>query len=287
MKLASVIIQGKSTFGLVEGDEFVDLGSAIEGCPDLRSLLARGALQQARQAAAGAPRHALSTVAFAPTIPDAGARMFALGWSYGDHMAETGKAPPEKRFLFSKHPQSLVGHGQPIVRPAVSERFDYEGEIAIVIGKAGRHIAAEDAMQHIAGYTLMMDGSVRDWQQHSVTAGKNFDRSSAYGPWLTTADEIADPGEIMLTTRLNGEIMQQDQFSSMVWGLGALVAYVSTITELQPGDSISTGTPAGVGHKRKPPVFMKPGDFLEVEATVLGTLANRVIEEDGRQGLFT
>lgn len=219
-----------------------------------------------------------------PVVPSS---IICVHLNYSSRVTEMMLSLPPAPTFFQKPVSSLNAHDAAVVRPTGCKWLNYEGEIAIVIGKAGRHIAAEDAMQHIAGYTLMMDGSVRDWQQHSVTAGKNFDRSSAYGPWLTTADEIADPGEIMLTTRLNGEIMQQDQFSSMVWGLGALVAYVSTITELQPGDSISTGTPAGVGHKRKPPVFMKPGDFLEVEATGLGTLANRVIEEDGRQGLFT
>jgi 2-keto-4-pentenoate hydratase/2-oxohepta-3-ene-1,7-dioic acid hydratase in catechol pathway len=181
--------------------------------------------------------------------------------------------------MFSKLPQSLVGHGQALIKPRVSNMFDYEGEVAIIIGKAGRHIAQADAAAHIAGFSIVNDGSVRDLQKQSITAGKNVDASSAYGPWLVTADEIPDPGAMVITTRLNDETMQHSAFSLMAWDLSYLVHYVSTFCRLQPGDSISTGTPGGIGARRSPPRFMQAGDVIEVEVTGIGVLRNVVQDE--------
>lgn len=281
MQLASVIFEGQRLFGAVTTRGFVDFTSAFAGrCHDLRGWLEGD--YRAESAAlverADAPI-ALEQLAFLPPIPNADARMFAVGWSYRDHQVETGAAAPQKPFIFQKLSSSMVGHGQHLVRPKVSSRFDFEGEIALVIGKAGRHIAPEDAMAHIAGYAILMDGSMRDWQQDSVTAGKNFDNSSAYGPWIVTADEIADPEAMELVTRLNGQEMQRAHFADMVWGLPALVAYVSTVCRLEVGDAISTGTPAGVGNKRQPPVYLQPHDTLSVEVSGLGVLSNRVVDE--------
>lgn len=205
--------------------------------------------------------------------------MFAVGWSYRDHQVETGAAPPTQPFIFQKLPSSMVGHGQPLVKPQASNRFDFEGEIVVVIGKAGRHIALEAAMEHVAGYSILMDGSMRDWQQDSVTAGKNFDPSSAYGPCIVTADEIEDPHRMELVTLLNGVEMQRAHFADMVWGIPALVAYVSTMCQLRAGDAISTGTPSGVGNKRLPPVYLQTDDMLSVEVSGLGVLRNPVISE--------
>ena len=173
----------------------------------------------------------------------------------------------------------MVGSGQQIVRPLVSTRFDYEGEIVIVIGKAGRHIRESNAMEHVAGYSIGMDGSIRDWQLHSVTAGKNFDNSSAYGPWLVTRDEIPNPKLMTLVTRLNGNQMQCSSYGLLQWETAQLVAYVSTICRLEPGDAISTGTPGGVGNKRNPQVFMKAGDKLEIEVSGIGVLSNTIVDE--------
>ncbi len=282
MKLASVVIEGRPAFGLVEEGGFVDLSALLEGtCADLREFLAAGDGLRAHAAtlAAQAPRVPLSRLTYLPPIPNRDARMFSLGWSYRDHQLETGKEAPTHPFLFSKHPQSMVGHGQPLVRPQASSRFDYEGEVVVVIGTPGRHIPLDRALAHVAGYAIGMDGSIRDWQQHSVTAGKNFDGSSAYGPWLVTADAIADPGAMQLTTRLNGAVMQSSAFGLLAWSVAELVAYVSTITRLEAGDAISTGTPGGVGHKRQPPVFLRAGDVLEVEVSGLGVLRNPVVDE--------
>lgn len=280
MKLASVTIAGKASFGALTERGFIDLGKLFGArCVDLRQLLSSTLLAEVPQILATAPAIALVHVTFERVIPNLDARMIALGWSYKEHQLETGKDAPTHPFLFGKNPQSMVGHGQPLHKPRASERFDFEGEIAIVIGKGGRHIAAADAMAHIAGYTIVMDGSARDWQLHSVTAGKNFDASSSYGPYLVTADEIADPGAMELVTRLNGTEMQRSSFLLMAWKLDELIAYVSTITRLEAGDCISTGTPAGVGNKRTPPVFMKAGDELSVEVSGIGVLTNPVIDE--------
>ena len=278
MKLATINDRGVARFGAIVDDGFIDLKARLGGrCNDLKELLAQDLLGQAAQMCRGAKADlALSQLEFLPVNPRLDMRVFALGWSYKSHMTETGKEAPEFPVLFSKHPQSIVGHEQTLCYPAGSQKYDYEGEIAIMIGKAGRNIAPEQAHEHIAGYSIFMDGSARDFQQHSITAGKNFDSSSSFGPWLVTSDEIADPKKMVLTTRLNGEVMQQSGFDLMAWDLGFLLNYVSSITELQPGDVISTGTPSGVGSRRTPPRFMKIGETVEVEVTGIGTLRNRI-----------
>jgi 2-keto-4-pentenoate hydratase/2-oxohepta-3-ene-1,7-dioic acid hydratase in catechol pathway len=280
MKLASVRLAGVPTFGVMSDAGFVDLGAHFGArCPDLRALLANDLVAEARTFAANATPVAQSDLCYDPVIPNEGARMFALGWSYLDHLLETGKDAPEHPVLFSKHPQSMVGNNEPLIRPLVSERFDYEGEIVVIIGRAGRKIPVASAAEHIAGYSIAVDGSIRDYQQHSITAGKNFDASSAYGPWLVTPDEIPDPKQMELVTRLNGSEMQRTFFGMLAWEVPVLINYISTITRLEPGDSISTGTPAGVGHKRKPPVFMKNGDVLDIAVSGIGTLHNPVRDE--------
>ncbi len=281
MKLCTVSLEGNSRFGALVDRGFIDL-SALFGarCKDLKDFLRLDLMAEASRYLPNAPAIPLEGLQFEPVIPNLEARMFALGWSYKDHQLETGKEAPLHPFIFSKHPQAMVGSGQPLVRPFVSEKFDYEGEVVIVIGKAGRHIPQELAMAHVAGYSIAIDGSIRDWQQHSVTAGKNFDRSSAYGPCLVTRDEMPDPKKMVLVTRLNGVEMQRSSYGLLQWETAQLVSYVSTICRLEPGDAISTGTPGGVGHKRKPPVFMKAGDLLEVEVSGIGTLSNTIIDEE-------
>lgn len=281
MQLASVNCEGQHLFGAVTPQGFVDFTSAFAGrCHDLRGWLAGDHRAEAAALVerAAAPI-ALERLDFLPPIPNTDARMVAVGWSYRDHQVETAAAAPQKPSIFLKLPSSLVGHGQHLIRPRASNRFDFEGEIALVIGKAGRHIAPGDAMEHIAGYAVVMDGSMRDWQQDSITAGKNFDHSSAYGPWIVTADEIPDPHAMELVTRLNGHEMQRAHLADMVWGLPALVAYVSTIFRLEVGDAISTGTPSGVGSRRQPPLFLQANDTLSVEVSGLGVLSNRVVDE--------
>jgi 2-keto-4-pentenoate hydratase/2-oxohepta-3-ene-1,7-dioic acid hydratase in catechol pathway len=281
MRLASVVAGGTSRFGAMVDGGLVDLGARLGGrCIDLVGLLEHDLVSEAAQLVAGAkPDFALDQVSYLPPNQRHGARMFALGVAYKDHQLETGRADASLPSMFIKLPGALVGHGHPIVRPRASTMYDFEGEIVIVMGKAGRHIPEANALEYVAGYSIMMDGSIRDYQQHSVTAGKNFDRSSSYGPWITTRDEIADWRAVTVTTRLNGEQMQESAWGMLMWSVPFVIHYISTYTRLEPGDAISTGTPAGVGFRRKPPVFMKAGDVLEVAVSGVGTLRNTVVDE--------
>jgi len=204
-----------------------------------------------------------------------------VGHNYEEHRIETERDPTQHPLLFIRVAESQTGHLQPIVLPAESTHLDYEGEIAVVIGKAGRRIREADAWSHVAGYSAYNDGSIRDWQKHTIqfTAGKNFTATGAFGPWMVTRGEIADGEELTLETRLNGEVMQRTTTASMIFHIPVLIEYISTFTSLQPGDVIVTGTPGGVGAKRNPPVWMKPGDHVEVEVGKVGILSNAIAAE--------
>lgn len=282
MKLATVNIHGQVHFGVITPDGLVDLGAHFGSrCEDLVALFKNNLLPEVTQLMASSPTvdYPFRELTFLPVNTRMDMRMFALGWAYKAHQLEAGKEDLLYPNMFSKHPQSLVGHDQPIVLPKVSDRFDFEGEVAFMIGKPGRHIPVEEAMSHIAGYSIVMDGSLRDYQKHSVTAGKNFDASSSFGPWLVTRDEIPNPASMVLTTRLNGEVMQHSGFDLMAWDVAELIHYISGICRLEVGDVISTGTPGGVGHRRDPQIFMKLGDVLEVEVSQIGLLRNQVVAE--------
>ncbi len=281
MRLASVVARGESRFGAIVDGGLFDLGRRLGArCVDLVGLFEHGLIDQAARLSAGAkPDYRNEELRYLPPNRRHGSRMFALGVAYKDHQLETGRADASLPSMFVKLPQALVGHEQPIVRPRDSTHYDFEGEIVVVMGKGGRHIPEASALDHVAGYSIMMDGSLRDFQQHSVTAGKNFDQSSSYGPWITTADEIRDWREMTLTTRLNGQQVQHSKFGMLMWTVPFVIHYISTFTCLEPGDAISTGTPAGVGFRREPKLFMKAGDTLEVEVSGVGTLRNSVVDE--------
>jgi 2-keto-4-pentenoate hydratase/2-oxohepta-3-ene-1,7-dioic acid hydratase in catechol pathway len=204
-----------------------------------------------------------------------------VGLNYRKHIAETGREPPRWPSIFTRCMESLVAHGQPLVRPKVSKQLDFEGELGVIIGKPGRHITAAEALEHVAGYTIVNDGSVRDYQRHTIQffPGKNFWRSGSIGPWLVTPEELPAPLAMQLTTRLNGKVMQQAFLDELVFGVADLIAYLSDITPLIPGDIIATGTPGGVGAFREPPVWMQPGDLVEVEISGLGILSNHIVDE--------
>ena len=203
-------------------------------------------------------------------------KLICLGLNYKNHVEETHNDLPPNPTLFTKVPDALVGHGESILRPKVSESFDFEGEIAVVIGTPGRHISPEAALDHVFGYTIMMDGSVRDYQKHSPSAGKNFWRSGSMGPWIVTSDEIPDPRILRLETRLNKETVQSTTADLMLYDIPTVISYVSRWTPLSPGDVIATGTPGGVGARRKPPLWMRAGDTIEVEVSSIGVLSNTV-----------
>lgn len=221
---------------------------------------------------------ALADLRFLPPV-DQAAKIVCIGLNYRAHAEEVARQQAAQPGLFLRTLDSLQGHGAALLRPKASEQFDFEGEIAVVIGRPGRAIAREAALDHVFGYTILMDGSVRDYQAHSVTAGKNFWRSGSAGPWIVTADEVPDPRALQLTTRLNGTVVQQAGADTMVHDIPALIAYVSQWTPLRAGDLIATGTPAGVGLSRKPPLWLKAGDRLAVEVDAIGVLANPIEDE--------
>lgn len=279
MRVTSFEKNGRKSWGVVTDAGLHDLGSAKGGrWPSLRAALAEGALAEAAQQ--DCPLIPIDEVTFLPVIPKP-PKILCIGINYATHIAETGRATPEYPMVFARFGASQVGHGQPMMRPRESEKFDFEGELAVIIGQGGRRIAAADALGHVAGYAYYNDGSLRDWQRHTsqFTAGKNFPATDAFGPWMVTADEIPDPAALTLETRLNGQIMQQAPISDLVFDVPALIAYCSGFTLLEPGDVIITGTTGGVGAFRTPPLWMKPGDTLEVEISGIGTLSNKVEDE--------
>jgi 2-keto-4-pentenoate hydratase/2-oxohepta-3-ene-1,7-dioic acid hydratase in catechol pathway len=282
MKLASYLLDGRASYGVVEGKGVIDLGRRIGARhPDLRALITAKALDEARTAAAGAkPDTGLDQIAFLPVIPNPD-KIVCVGLNYEEHRVETNRDKTENPALFLRVPGSQVGHGQPLLRPRESKMLDYEGEIAVVIGTGGRRIPESDAWRHIVGYACYNDGSVRDWQRHTVqwTAGKNFARTGPFGPWMVTADEIPPNTVLTLVTRLNGTEMQRATTEMMIFKIPRLINYISTFAELVPGDVIVTGTPGGVGARRTPPVFMNPGDKVEIDIDKVGVLVNTIGED--------
>lgn len=282
MRLVTFDIAGKVSYGAVLGAGIVDLGGKLgPKYPDVKALIAADALAEAAAVLKGAAADfPLDRVRLLPPLPNPD-KILCVGVNYDDHRKETGRDTSEKPVIFTRFADTQVGHGAALVRPRSSERFDYEGELAVVIGRPGRHIPESTALAHIAGYACYNDGSVRDWQRHThqFTPGKNFPGSGGFGPWLVTADEVPDPFALTLTTRLNGQEVQKASTDLMIFDLKQLIAYISGFTKLNPGDVIITGTPGGVGDKRNPPLYMKPGDVAEVEISGVGLLRNPVIAE--------
>lgn len=282
MKLASFIVQGRRSYGVIEGDQVIDLESLKPTLgSDLKQAIGHNRLNELSPARlAGLPRIPLAEVTFLPVIPNPG-KVLCIGINYATHVRETGREMPTYPMIFTRFADSQTAHLQPIVRPTVSHKLDFEGELAVVIGKAARHVKPADALDYVAGYACYNDGSVRDWQKHTIqfVPGKNFPSTGGFGPWLVTGDEIGDPQDLELTTRLNGEVMQHTRTSDMIFDVRQLIEYCSTFTELAPGDVIVTGTTGGVGAFREPPVWMKPGDQVEVEIARIGTLRNSIVDE--------
>ncbi len=280
MRIVSFATAAGPGFGVVAGNGIVDAGRRLGGrFPDVQAVLQAGALGELAALATAAPDHALADIAFLPAV-SGDRKVLAVGLNYRAHVAETaGRDVPEHPRIFARLADTVIGHGQPMWRPRNSVCFDYEGELAVVIGKAGRHIPAARALEHVAAYTCFNDGSLRDFQRHSVTAGKNFPNTGPLGPWLVTADEIPDPQALTLVTRVNGEVRQRTSTADMILPVAALIAYVSSFTPLAPGDVIATGTPDGVAQARTPPPWLRPGDVVEVEIERIGILRNPVVAE--------
>jgi 2-keto-4-pentenoate hydratase/2-oxohepta-3-ene-1,7-dioic acid hydratase in catechol pathway len=282
MKIASFFNQGIPSYGVIEGDQVIDLQTLKADLGyDLKAAITHGLLSQLTPSSlAELPRLALSEVTFMPVIPNPG-KVLCIGINYATHVRETGRDMPTYPMIFTRFADSQTAHLQSILRPKASHKLDFEGELAIVIGKKARHVKAANALDYVAGYACYNDGSVRDWQKHTIqfVPGKNFPQTGGFGPWLVTADEIADPQALELTTRLNGEVMQHTNTGDMIFDVRQLIEYCTTFTELAPGDVIVSGTTGGVGAFREPPVWMKPGDVVEVEISGLGILRNTITDE--------
>lgn len=284
MKLASYERQGEAAYGLVIADRVYDLGANGDS---LQGALTRGSgwmQERAREAtAAGHDGVPLAEVSFLPVIPRP-AKIICFGLNYADHRDEARHDASAHPSVFFRYADTQIGHGRPAVKPAVTEMFDYEGELAVVIGKPCRAVPAQDAMQVVAGYSCYNDLSARDWQQHTSqwAPGKNFPGTGAFGPWLVTADEIPDPGTLHLVTRVNGEQRQSASVSTLIFSIPELISYVTAFTPLDAGDVLVTGTPAGVGLFREPPAFLNAGDRVEVEISGIGTLQNVIADQAGR-----
>jgi 2-keto-4-pentenoate hydratase/2-oxohepta-3-ene-1,7-dioic acid hydratase in catechol pathway len=284
-RLATFSLNGAIKYGAVVDGGVVDL-SARHGkdYPTLREVIAAGALMRlAEGAASRSPDHALEAVTWLPPIAQP-EKIICIGVNYPDRNAEykDGSDAPKYPSMFMRTPRSFVGHDTPLVRPRASTQLDYEGEVVLVIGKAGRHIPESAALDHIAAVTLCNEGTIRDWVRHAkfnVTQGKNFDSTGSLGPWLVPYTSEAQIADIRLTTHVNGELRQDDRTSRLISPFRFLINYISTFTTLVPGDVIVTGTPTGAGARFDPPRYLKPGDVVEIEAEGVGRLRNGVIDE--------
>jgi 2-keto-4-pentenoate hydratase/2-oxohepta-3-ene-1,7-dioic acid hydratase in catechol pathway len=282
MKLVTYRHQGKETFGAVAGNGVIELGSRLGGrYAGVRALLEAGGVGEARKTAdAAKPDVALDQIEFLPPVRDPG-KLLCVGLNYKTHVEETGRTETENPSIFVRFPDSHVGHGQPMVKPRLSDHYDYEGELAVVIGKPAWRVAQKDALAHVAGYACYNDGSIRDWQRHTTqwTPGKNFRASGAFGPWLVTADEVPDPTRLTLVCRLNGNEVQRATTDLLIYTIPVIIQYITSFTPLSPGDVIATGTPGGVGARRNPPLWMRKGDTVEVDISSIGVLRNPIAEE--------
>ena len=287
MRLAAFEHQGTARLGLVEGDSVIDLADAAPDLPrDLVGLIRAGtaafeAAGKAGRISRPGARHALKGLKFLPPIANPG-KIICLGLNYADHAAEGGHAKPEYPSFFMRCTTSLAAHGEALLRPLCSEKFDYEAELVAVVGRRARHVRKEDAFAYIAGYSCFNDGSIRDYQRKTSqwTIGKNFDKTGGFGPWFVTSDELP-PGAAGLTiqSRLNGQVMQHANTSHMLVPVAETVELLTECLTLEPGDLLVMGTPAGVGHARKPPVWMKAGDTIEIEIEKIGVLSNTIADE--------
>lgn len=279
MRIASIQLDGRAVYGRVDDNQIVVADeSLLMRYPALADLLAADAV--AELAGTDGFKLPVEDAVFNPVIPHPG-KIICVGINYMAHMKEMGHGDPDYPVLFTRFADSMVGHGQSLIRPRNSDNYDFEGELALVIGRTAHHVTAADALYHVAGYTCLMDGSLRDYQRHTsqFIPGKNFNQSGAMGPWLVTADEIPDPAALQLETRLNDEVMQSAPVNDLKFDVPHLIEYISGFCKLQPGDVISTGTPGGVGFARDPQVWLQPGDTLEVDIDGIGILRNTVVAE--------
>ncbi|MFP9229775.1 fumarylacetoacetate hydrolase family protein [Pectobacterium cacticida] len=286
MKFASYRHNGKDSYGIYTSAGLIDLGSKIgRRYPDLKALLAQNALSVAQEFSLNKPDIPVAEVTFLPVITAPG-KILCVGMNYAAKRQEFNEQDPAPT-LFVRFADSQTGHATPIIKPYYSNEFDYEGELAVIIGTGGQNISQNNALSHVAGYSCYMDGSARDWQHSWFTAGKNWQKTGAFGPCLTTRDEIPDPHRLSIRTYLNGRMVQDDNTGNMIHKIAELIEYISTFTPLSTGDVIITGSPGGVGKKRNPPLFMKAGDCIEVEIEHVGHLRNTIVDAAKPQVLMS
>ena len=281
MRLATFKTAKGASYGAVTDKGIVDVGRRLGNqYADLKAIIAGNAFSKIRPLLTESPDYPLSEVTWLPVIPNPD-KIVCVGLNYQDHVVETGRDNTEQPAIFLRVADSQVGHRQPLLRPRESKNLDFEAEIAVIIGKAGRRISQQDSWSYVAGYSCYNDGSVRDWQRHTIqwTAGKNFAHTGGFGPWMVTADEIPPGTKMTLSCRLNGEQMQHATTEQMIFKIPKIIEYVSTWTTLLPGDVLVTGTPGGVGARRTPPLWMKPGDKVEVEIDKVGILENSIADD--------
>lgn len=280
MRLISYQHEGRPGYGIWTDRGIIGLSSRLPGYPDLRAVLAAGALPELSAFIDEREDLDLSEVELLPPIVEP-KKILCVGINYHAHRIETGRDETPHPTYFTRWADTLVGHGGALIRPQASTRFDYEGELAVVMAKPARHVKEQDALQYVAGYACFNDASVRDWQRHTsqFTPGKNFPGTGGFGPALVTTEELPDPQALSIQTRLNGQVVQESHTERMIFGVARLIAYASTFTLLNPGDVIATGTPSGVGDKREPPLYLKAGDVVEVELSGVGVLRNLVKDE--------
>ena len=281
MKIATFNRGSRQSWGVVLGGEIADVGATfVDRYAGVKAVLAADALGEVAAAVDAAPRIPAREIEWLPVLPDPG-KILCIGLNYETHRQETGREATGHPAVFTRFADTQIGHGAAIIRPHVSTALDYEGELAIVIGRGGRYIERGEAMAHIAGFACYNDATIRDWQRHTIqfTPGKNFPGTGAFGPVLVTTDEVVDYRDLRIETRVNGETVQSAGLDQLIFDLPTLIEYCSSFTPLSPGDVIATGTPGGVGFKREPQLFLKPGDTVEVEIPGVGLLSNGVADE--------
>ena len=282
MKLVTFARMGKISFGAIKAGGVVDLTGRIDhNINSVKDILRLNLIEKAKEYIKNKDAEiSISEITFLPVIPDP-EKIFCIGLNYQEHKKDTGRPDVKNPTIFTRFANTQTGHLQPLVKPNFSDRFDYEGELAITIGKGGRFIKEKNALEHIAGYSCYNDGSIRDFQRHTsqFTPGKNFPATGPFGPYLVTPDEVGDYKKLPIETRLNGKIMQKAKLSDLIFPIPKLINYISTFTTLTTGDVIVTGTPGGVGDRREPPVYMKPGDVVEVDIGKVGVLMNFITED--------
>jgi len=281
MKFVSFLLKGQAKFGISDDNNITDLTGKIKGANTLKELIANNGISDAKEYAKKNPGNInLDQIEYLPVIPNPG-KIICVGLNYSEHVKETGRTVEQNPVIFLRVPESQTAHKQPIQRPKVSTHLDYECEMAVIMGDAGKHIKPENALKNIVGYSCYNESTVRDWQQHTrqFGMGKNFEKTGSFGPHMVLAENISDYTKLSIQTRLNGKVMQDAKLSQLIFDIPTLISYVSKAIPWRAGDVLVTGTPGGVGFKRKPPIFMKEGDKVEVEISEIGILSNIIKDE--------